>query len=203
MPDGYLLKPETAEGLLGLLRDNSGRGKLGNDHAGIMGRIEHVKCVSLISSSPFPHYLATVELIADLSTSTSSTGNVVLASLAQGTLTTGRTYNGVLSGGLVVSGETLPIYWCDPGSATAVGPIYARITGRSGGKYSFVQVTRDGSGVYGDVPSGITGNTSTTYAQDIGGIANDILFTPTNQVFLLVPNPTVSGTWLFGPVALC
>lgn len=89
------------------------------------------------------------------------------------------------------------------GSGTTTGPIYARLTGRSGGKYSFVQVTRDGSGVYGDVSGGITGNTSTTYAQDIGGLANDILFTPTNLPFLLTPNPTVSGTWLFGPVSLC
>jgi hypothetical protein len=89
------------------------------------------------------------------------------------------------------------------GSGTATGSIYARLTGRSGGKYSFVQVTRNGSGLYIDVPSGITGNTSTTYAQDIGGIANDVLFDPDEQTFLLTPNPTVSGTWLFGPVALC
>lgn len=201
MADGYLLKPETAEGLLGLLRNNSGKSRLGNDHAGIMGRIEHVKCVSLISSSPFPHYLATVELISDLTTATSSTGNVVLASLAQGALTTGRTYNGVLSGGKVVSGQTLPIYWCDPGSGS--GPIYARITGRSGGYYAFEQVTRTAGGVFAVVSTGsggIAGTTSSGYAQDIGGIANDVLI---NQVFLLVPNPTVPGTWLFGPVALC
>ena len=88
-------------------------------------------------------------------------------------------------------------------STPTVGPIYARLTGRSGGKYSFVQVTRNSSGTYVDVSGGITGNTSTTYAQDIGGIANDILFTPANQVFLLIPNASVSGTWLFGPVVLC
>jgi len=89
------------------------------------------------------------------------------------------------------------------GTGTATGPIYARITGRSGGKYSFVQVTRDSSGTYIDVPSGITGSTAVGYAQDIGGIANDILFTPTNLPFLLTPNPTELGTWLFGPVSLC
>lgn len=83
------------------------------------------------------------------------------------------------------------------------GPIYARITGRSGGKYSFVQVTRNSSGTYIDVPGGITGNTSTTYAQDIGGLASDVLFNPDEQTFLLVPNPTVANTWLFGPVSLC
>lgn len=88
------------------------------------------------------------------------------------------------------------------GDGVATVPIYARLTNRSGPCYSFVQVTRSG-GALVDVTPGITGNTSTTYAQDIGGIANDILFTPTNQVFLLTPNPTVSGTWLFGPVVLC
>lgn len=90
------------------------------------------------------------------------------------------------------------------GGAGGATSIYARLTGRSGKRYAFTQVGMNSSDAMVDVsPGGITGTTSSGYAIDIGGVANDILFTPNNLVFLLTPNPTVAGTWLFGPVSLC
>lgn len=131
-----------------------------------------------------------------------------------GTLADGPAYETNLSTTVPVDGSF--VAWIRPhpngkgwvfeatgGSSGGGGSIYARLTGRSSGKYSFVQVTRNSSGTYIDVPSGITGSTSVGYAQDIGGYAGDILFTPTNLPFLLTPNPTEIGTWLFGPVSLC
>lgn len=90
------------------------------------------------------------------------------------------------------------------GGGTATGNIYARLTGRSGAKYSFVQIGVNSSGVTADVGTGgITGNTSTTYATPVNNVASDVLFTPPNDIFELTPNPLVANTWLFGPVVLC
>lgn len=85
-----------------------------------------------------------------------------------------------------------------------IGPIYANITGRSGKRYSFDQVAVDASDNLIAVAGGISGNITTTgYAIDVGGIANDILFDPTPQTFLLTPNPLIPKVWMFGPVILC
>ena len=85
-----------------------------------------------------------------------------------------------------------------------VGPIYASINGRSGKRYSFAQVAVDFSDNLVPVVGGVVGNiTSTGYAIDVGGIASDVLWNPTPQVFLLTPNPLIPKVWLFGPVILC
>jgi hypothetical protein len=90
--------------------------------------------------------------------------------------------------------------WAAGGSK---GSIYARITGNSGKRYSFVQIAVDGSDAVVDVPSGVTGSTSAGYALDIGG-GSAALHTPTPAlVVLMTPNPLVAGTWLFGPVTVC
>ena len=81
--------------------------------------------------------------------------------------------------------------------------IYARITGNSGKRYSFVQVAVNASDAAVDVTSGVTGSTTVGYALDIGG-GSTALHTPAPALtVLMVPNPLVAGTWLFGPVTVC
>jgi len=87
---------------------------------------------------------------------------------------------------------------------TATGNIYARLTGRSGKRYSFVQIGVNGSDLQADVGTGaITGTTSVGYAIAVNGVESDVIISSPNDIFELTPNPLVLGTWLFGPVALC
>ena len=84
-----------------------------------------------------------------------------------------------------------------------VSSIYARITGNASKRYSFVQVAVNASDAVVDVTGGVTGSTTVGYALDIGG-GSTALHTPAPAlVVLMVPNPLVAGTWLFGPVTVC
>ena len=89
------------------------------------------------------------------------------------------------------------------GGAAAATGFYARITGNSSKRYSFVQVGVNASDAVVDVTGGVTGSTSVGYALDIGG-GSAALHTPAPAlVVLMTANPVVPGTWLFGPVTVC
>lgn len=96
--------------------------------------------------------------------------------------------------------------------------IWARITGRSRvgteTRYSFVEVSIDTADQQVDVPNGIQGNITDTYAQDIDLVATDALFQgdmfvsesasdsepwfiAANQRFLMTRNKLVANCWLF------
>lgn len=91
----------------------------------------------------------------------------------------------------------VPLVSSDGTGGSGDGSIFARITGRSGYFYSFVQVTNPGAGTPTDVTDGIVGTTSDGFATEINGVALDSLYTPNNQVFRLYPSPEVAGTWEF------
>lgn len=88
----------------------------------------------------------------------------------------------------------IPLISSDGTGGTGDGSIFARITGRSGYFYSFVQVTNPGAGTPTDVTDGIVGTTSDEYATEINGVALNSLI---NQVFRLYPSPEIAGTWEF------